>query len=342
VTHRYHRGEFLQPKEEVQAGVPAFLPALPAGATRDRLTFARWLVDPANPLTARVIVNRYWATLFERGIVKTVEDFGFQGDAPTHPELLDWLAVEFVKEGWSIKKLHRLMVTSATYRQASRVSPEKFAKDPQNMWLARSPRFRLEGELIRDVTLRISGLLTMKIGGPSVFPPQPANLTATTEGTYGELAWKVSTVPDRYRRSMYTFSKRTSPFAMLATFDVPSGEACVARREVSNTPLHALTLLNDVNFLEAAQALGKKVAERPGSTEEKLDWLFRSCVVRPAQPDETKLLLKFVESEGARLEKGELDAEKISGSDASNKKEVAVWTLIARTLFNLDEVVTRN
>ena len=241
------------------------LPPFPAGQPHNRLTFARWLVDPRNPLVGRVTMNRQWAAFFGRGIVRTAEDFGFTGDPPTHPELLDWLAVEFVSRGWSLKEMHRLIVTSATYRQSSRVTPELLARDPDNKLLARGPRLRLEAELVRDAALGASGLLSHKVGGPSVFPPQPAGVTA--EGAYGALGWKPSEGPDRYRRGLYTFSKRTAPFAMFTTFDAPSGEACVARREVSNTPLQALTLLNDAVFIECAQALGRLAAAREGSAE---------------------------------------------------------------------------
>ncbi|HZY86218.1 MAG TPA: PSD1 and planctomycete cytochrome C domain-containing protein, partial [Gemmataceae bacterium] len=243
-TFRHHRGEFLQPKERVEPGVLSALPPLPPGEPHNRLTFARWLVDPQNPLVGRVTMNRQWAAFFGRGLVRTAEDFGYTGDPPTHPELLDWLAVDFVGRGWSLKAMHRLIVTSATYRQSARVTPELLARDPENRLLARGPRFRLEAELLRDAALRASGLLSPRLGGPSVFPPQPPGVT--TEGAYGALAWKPSAGPDRYRRGLYTFSKRTAPFAAFTTFDAPSGEACVARREASNTPLQALTLLNDV------------------------------------------------------------------------------------------------
>ena len=240
------------------------LPPFPAGQPRNRLTFARWLVDPRNPLVGRVTMNRQWAAFFGRGIVRTAEDFGFTGDPPTHPELLDWLAVELVRQGWSLKAMHRLIVTSATYQQSSRVTPDLLARDADNRLLARGPRLRLEAELLRDAALEASGLLSHKVGGPSVFPPQPASVTA--EGAYGALGWKPSEGLDRYRRGLYTFSKRTAPFAMFTTFDAPSGEACVARREPSNTPLQALTLLNDAALIECAQALGRAcgVAGRVG------------------------------------------------------------------------------
>ncbi len=253
-TFLHHRGEFLQPKERVEPEVFGILPPLPRDVPRNRLGLARWLVSPDNPLVGRVTINRQWAAFFGWGIVRTTQDFGYQGEPPSHPELLDWLAVELVRRGWSMKQMHRLIVTSATYRQASRGTPQSWQIDPDNKLLGRGPRVRLEAEQIRDAVLRVSGLLSEKVGGPSVFPPQPPGVT--TEGAYGQLQWKVSDGPDRYRRGLYTFSKRTAPFAMFATFDAPSGEVCVARRDVSNTPLQALTLLNDPAFTEAAQALG--------------------------------------------------------------------------------------
>ncbi|MEQ2009535.1 MAG: PSD1 and planctomycete cytochrome C domain-containing protein, partial [Limisphaerales bacterium] len=287
-THRHHRGEFLSPKEAVAPAVLGVLNPLPSGAPTNRLGFAHWLVSPENPLTARVTVNRQWAAFFGRGLVRTTEDFGLQGDAPTHPELLDWLAVEFMKHGWSLKQLHKLIVTSATYQQSSSVGADvrRLASsqsaianrqspmtDPDNKLLSRFPRARLDAELIRDSVLRASGQLSPKIGGPSVYPPQPASVTS--EGVYGGKSWNESTGEDRYRRGLYTFAKRSAPYAMFNTFDGPSGEACVARRDVSNTPLQALTLLNDTVILEAAQALGRQLATQPGSTESRVETLFR-------------------------------------------------------------------
>ncbi|MCA9219498.1 MAG: PSD1 domain-containing protein, partial [Planctomycetales bacterium] len=225
-TFIHKRGEFLQPTDEVQPGVFSSLHALPPGVEANRLGLARWLVARDNPLTSRVVVNRAWAAFFGLGLVRTVEDFGFQGAAPSHPELLDYLAVELMEDGWSMKRLHKRIVMSATYRQASRVTPELLELDPENVWLARGPRVRLDGEMIRDAALRASGLLSPKLGGPSVFPPQPPGVT--TEGTYGKLNWNPSTGEDRYRRGLYTFSKRTAPFAMFTTFDGPTGEACLA------------------------------------------------------------------------------------------------------------------
>jgi hypothetical protein len=338
-TYVHHRGEFLQPKDEVQPMVPAFLPPLPAGAAENRLTFARWLVSRDNPLTARVAVNRHWSAFFGRGLVPTIDDFGYQGQPPSHPQLLDWLAVEFMQQGWSLKWLHKQIVMSATYRQSSHVADELVARDPENRLLARGPRVRLDAELIRDAALRTSGLLSGKIGGPSVFPPQPAGVT--TEGTYGRLDWKPSTGEDRYRRGLYTFSKRTAPFAMFNTFDAPTGEACVARRDVSNTPLQALTLLNDVVFIEAAQALGAEFAGRDGSVQQRIATMFRRVLTRPAQPAEIEMLTEFFHRQRKRFEAGELDAKAVAGEGPGAPAGRAAWSVLARILFNLDETITK-
>ena len=344
-TFVHHRGEFLQPKAPVSTGVPAFLPQLPTDTKLDRLSFAKWLVSRENPLTSRVTVNRHWSAFFGRGIVSTLQDFGVQGDLPSHPELLDWLALKFIDDGWSQKKLHRLIVLSATYRQSSAIKPSDVTQraqqlDPENKLLWHAPRVRLEAEVLRDSVLRTSGLLSSKLGGPSVYPPQPANIT--TEGTYGAMQWTASNGEDRYRRSLYTFSKRTAPFAMLTTFDAGSGEACLARRDVSNTPLQALTMLNDVMFTEAAQALGKSLAAQPDTLESKLNHLFVQILNRPAQPTELKALATFYEAQKQRLEANQLEAPKLIGAESAAAKEQALWTILARALFNLDENVTRS
>ncbi len=338
-TFVHQRGEYLRAQARVEPAVFSALPDMAADTPRNRLGFARWLVDPRNPLTARVTVNRQWAALFGRGIVRTTEDFGLTGDAPTHPELLDWLAVEFRKQGWSLKKLHRLLVTSATYRQRSGTSAALQSRDPQNLLLARGPRLRLEAELLRDQALAASGLLSRKLGGPSVFPPQPPGITS--EGTYGPLQWKVSEGEDRYRRGLYTFSKRTAPYAMFSVFDAPSGEACVARREVSNTPLQALTMLNDTVLIEAAQALGRLTVALPGSPEQKATTLFRRCLVRPPQPEELRLLMRFYESQRRRLDAKELDSTALAGPGEGDIRERAAWVVTARSVLNLDEMVVR-
>lgn len=337
-TYVHNRGEFLQPTENVTADVLSILPALPDGAPHTRLSFAQWLASPSNSLVGRVTMNRQWAAFFGRGLVRTLDDFGYQGELPTHPELLDWLAVEFVKQGWSFKAMRKLIVMSATYQQSSQVRPELLSRDPSNQMLARGPRVRLEAELIRDTVLQVAGLLSPKIGGPSVFPPQPANIT--TEGTYGRLNWKVSEGADRYRRGLYTFSKRTAPYAMFSTFDAPSGEACVIRREVSNTPLQALTLLNDAVFTEAAQAIGRMMANRPGTVGERLAYLFRRCLTRSPAEDELAMLEEFYQNQKLRFDSGALDAETIAG-EGENANERAAWTTLARALFNLDEAITK-
>ena len=338
-TFRHHRGEFLQPKERVQPGTLSSLPSLPADQPANRLTFARWLVSPANPLVGRVTVNRQWQAFFGRGLVRTLDDFGYQGEAPTNPQLLDWLAVEFVERGWSMKQLHRTIVTSASYRQSSRITPELLTKDLDNKLLARGPRFRLEAEQIRDSALTASGRLSRKLGGPSVFPPQPANVT--TEGTYGRFDWKVSDGEDRYRRGLYTFTKRTAPYAMSGTFDAPSGEACTARREVSNSPLQALTMLNDTVLTDCSQALARRVIDHPGKADEKAAFLFRLCLVRPPAPDELALLVKFYEARRATFATDPDRADAVAVPGTGSAADRAAWTCVARALLNLDEFVTK-
>jgi mono/diheme cytochrome c family protein len=343
-TYIHHRGEFLSLEEKVMPGTLSFLPPLPPGTAANRLSFARWLVSPQNPLVARVTVNRQWAALFGRGIVKTTEDFGYQGDPPTNQDLLDWMAVEFEKQGWSLKKLHRLIVTSATYMQSSATTPELAAKDPENRLLARGPRVRLEAELVRDSALSASGVLSEKIGGPSVFPPQPPGVSS--EGAYGVLDWKVSMGQDRYRRGLYTFSKRTAPYAMFQTFDAPSGEVCVARREISDTPLQALTLLNDQVFMETSQAAGKIISARTDTTADKADYLFRRFVTRPPKKTELDAIIGFYATQKKRCDSGELDAATVCGAGKNDPKddlaERAAWTATARALLNLDEFITKH
>ena len=339
-THRHHRGEFLQAKEEVSPGTPSFLPQLSTNLPANRLGLAKWLVSPENPLTARVVMNRQWEAFFGRGLVRTMEDFGFQGEMPSHPELLDWLATEFMKRGWSQKQMHKLIVMSATYQQVSIETPALIEKDPLNILIAHGPRFRVDAEVVRDLALVVSGLYTDKQGGPSVYPPQPAGVS--TEGTYGALDWKTSTGPDRYRRGLYTFAKRTAPYAMTATFDGPSGEACLARRDRSNTPLQALTLLNDSVFMECTQALGRMAVKASGGTDAKLNLLFRRCLTRPPSAKEQEKLTRFYETQLARLKEGKLKAEEILDSkDGEKLNETAAWASVARVLLNLDETITK-
>ena len=260
-THLLQRGDFLKPGKPVAPGVPAFLHPLPPGAPPTRLTFARWLVDRKSPTTARSLVNRVWQAYFGTGLVATSEDLGPQGEPPSHPELLDWLAVEFMDRGWSLKHLHRLIVTSAAYRQSSRPTPELLARDPYNRLLARGPRFRVDAEIVRDIALAASGLLDPKLGGPSVCPPAPAFLFQPP-ASYGPKVWNEATGPDRYRRALYTFRCRSVPYPMLQTFDAPNGDFSCVRRTRSNTPLQALTTLNEPIFLECARALALRTLDR--------------------------------------------------------------------------------
>ncbi|MEM0895812.1 MAG: PSD1 and planctomycete cytochrome C domain-containing protein [Verrucomicrobiota bacterium] len=332
-TYRHHRGEYLQPKERVLPAVPAIFEPLPDDQPANRLTFARWLVSDANPLAARVAVNRAWRAFFGRGIVHTAGDFGYQSELPSHRELLDYLANYFVDGGWSLKRLHRHIVTSRTYQQESTFGENE--SDPGNIYLARGPRFRLEGEIIRDAALQTSGLLTQKVGGPSVFPPQPASVTAAA---YGATKWNVSGGKDRYRRSLYTFSKRTAPFAAFLSFDGPTGESCLARRERSNTPLQALTLMNDEMFTEAASAMALSLTN--GDAESTAAELFQRILTRPATKQELAKIAAFFHAQKDRLERGELDAAEILGTESGND-HIAAWAMVARAIYNLDEAVTK-
>ncbi len=340
-TRLAHRGEFLSPRDAVQPDVPGVLPGLPSDAPRNRLTLARWLVDPQNPLVARVVMNRHWQYFFGRGLVRTTEDFGLRGEPPSHPELLDYLATEFVARGWSLKQMHRMIVRSATYRQSSHVKVPLRDRDPDNILLARGPRFRVEAEAVRDMALCASGLLSKAIGGPSVFPPQPAGVA---ELAYGSGGWPTSKGPDRFRRGLYTYLKRTSPYAAFTTFDGPSGENCTVRRERSNTPLQALTLLNDTVFVEAAQALARRAAQSPSaSVDDRARQMFRWCLTREPSPGELDDLRTFYQALRARADQNQLDAKAIAGNDADPAQlaELAAWTLVGRTILNLDEFVTK-
>ena len=339
VTHRRHRGEFTQPLEAVQPATPAFLPPLPANAQADRLALARWLVSPDNPLTARVVVNRHWQAFFGRGLVATLEDFGYQSEPPSHPELLDWLAVTFMHDlDWSAKKLHRLIVTSATYRQSSAVPAHLVARDPANVLLARGPCVRLDAEVIRDSMLAAAGMLSLKMYGPGVHPPQPAGVT---EVAWGNPKWPESTGDDRHRRSIYTFQKRTAPFAMTTTFDGPTGESCVVRRDVSNSPLQALTLLNDPMFVEVARSLGAAVMEAGPDDATRLADLGRRLLARPFDPDELSALAAFLAGQRERIAAGNLDAATLVGEPGADVAERAAWVLVARAAMNLDEAVVK-
>ena len=349
VTKRHIRGGYLSTAEEVQPGTPAALNPFPKDAPANRLGFARWIVDRDNPMTARVIVNRFWEQYFGKGIVETVEEFGKQGEPPSHPELLDWLAVQFMDgcgsgTPWSMKALHRLIVTSATYRQSSAVTPELRERDPFNRLLARGPRVRLEAEMIRDQALAVSGLLSRKIGGPSVMPPQPDGLW---QMVYSGDQWKTSPGEDKYRRGLYTFWRRSMPHPMMTTFDAPSREFCVLRRNRSDTPLQALNTLNDPVFIEAAQALARKIAAAPGDGKSRATFAFRTTLARMPKPAEIERLTKLFDSELARYLNDPAAAEKMATSElgkpagSANLAELAAWTVVANVLLNLDETITK-
>ena len=381
------KGDFTRKGEPVTPGVPAILPPLIGAAGRgegepapeapspddareaqasrlpNRLDLARWIVDPRNPLTARVLVNRVWQQYFGRGLVETENDFGTQGSPPTHPALLDWLAKEFSQptaedalrhppdatRPWSLKRLHRLIVTSATYRQSSHVRPDLAGFDPNNRLLARQSRLRLDAEIVRDVGLSASGLLNDRLGGPSVFPPQPDGVMKL-----GQLKrdWTASVGPERYRRGMYTHFWRATPHPALAVFDAPDAFSSCSRRLRSNTPLQALTLLNDEAFVEFAQALARRVL-REATHDGRIDLAFRLCLSRHPAPDEKRCLLALLNQEGDALGKPPpaVSAAAAAGAGAASSspkareeidpKQLAAWTTVSRVLLNLDETITR-
>jgi mono/diheme cytochrome c family protein len=344
------RGEYDRRDKQVTRATPLFLPPLPADAPRNRLGFARWLVDPKQPLTARVTVNRFWQQVFGTGIVKTTEDFGTQGELPSHPELLDWLALQFIDDGWDVKKFMKRLVMSQTYRQSSRVTPDRLAKDPANRLLSRGPRFRLDAEELRDQALFVSGLLVEKVGGPSVKPPQPAGLweavgyvTSNTRNFVADTgAAKV------HRRSLYTFWKRTAPPPQMTAFDAPSRESCTVRRERTNTPLQALEMMNETQFVEASRALAERGMKEGGAkVEERLAYVFRLATARKPDAKELAELLAAYRDHLAVYTKDAAAAKKLinvgeTKPDAKlNASELAALTMVANLILNLDEVINK-
>ncbi len=349
-THILTRGDFLKPTKAVGPGVPAFLHPLPKDAPATRLTFARWLVDRNSPTTARAFVNRMWQAYFAIGLVATSEDLGRQSETPSNPGLLDWLAVEFMDANWSMKAMHRLVVTSATYRQSSRVTPELYERDPYNRLLARGPRFRVDAEIVRDIALAASGLLNPKIGGPSVFAPAPEFLFVPP-ASYGPKIWKEEAGTDRYRRALYTFRYRSVPYPMLQIFDSPNGDISCVRRARANTPLQALTTLNETLFVESARALALKTLREGGATDaQRLTYAFRRCLARKPSAPESGELLTLLNKQKQRLTDGWLSALDLTGLDAghvstlppgSTPVQLAAWTVVSRVLLNLDETITK-
>jgi len=343
-THMHLRGSFLTKGDKVPPGVPGSLHSWPENAAYNRLSLARWLCDTNNPLTARVVVNRFWEQMFGIGLVETSEDFGTQGEPPSNQKLLDYLATEFMRQKWSMKSIHKTMVMSATYRQDSKVYPILLEKDPYNRLLARGPRTRLDAETIRDQALAVSGLLSRKIGGPSVMPRQPDGIWQIV---YSDEKWVTSKDQDQYRRGLYTFWRRTSPYPSMVTFDAPSREFCVIRRNRSNTPLQALVLLNDPVYWEAASSLAMQVLTcGKSSVEERIRHAFQVCLAREPKLQEIGRLKLLIDQEKARFNGNSEQAGKIAGQAAASFQgdagELAAWTMAANVMLNLDEMVTKN
>ena len=363
-TRILKRGDFLKPDKPVSPGVPAFLHPLASGAeSRDlnRLTLAKWLVDRRSPTTARVIVNRIWQAYFGTGLVITSEDIGTQSDSPSHPELLDWLAVELMEpsvrlpgeitlQPWSLKHIHRLIVGSSLYRQSSRVTPEIFERDPFNRLLARAPRIRVEGEVVRDIALSASGLLNTKLGGPSVFTPAPAFLFVPPS-SYGPFTWTDATGGDRYRRGLYTFRRRSTPYPMLTNFDAPNADFSCVRRPRSNTPLQALTTLNETLFMEAARSLALLTLKEGGTDEStRMAFAFQRCVSRWPSQNERDVLLGLLDKQKTRFRANDAKPWELAANEPENPPELpsgstpvdaAAWTVVSRVLLNLDETLTK-
>ncbi|MGP0062421.1 MAG: DUF1553 domain-containing protein, partial [Isosphaeraceae bacterium] len=348
-TYVLKRGQYDQPDKnrKVEPGTPSSLPRPTPDPHPNRLGLARWLVSPENPLTARVEVNRIWQHHFGQGLVKTAENFGVQGDPPTHPELLDWLATELVRTGWDIKVMHRLIVRSATYRQSSRVSQALLAHDPDNRLLARGPRFRFSAEVVRDNALRIAGLLTERLGGPSIKPYQPAGLWEELAGGAGEGPYIQDKGSDLYRRSLYVYRKRTVPHPMLATFDAPSRETCQVKRPRTNTPLQALELLNDVAYVEAARALAQLMIAEGGSVDDRITFAFRRATARKPSPAELTVLRAGLERYRAAYGSNKESALQLiwHGDSPLDPKvdpvELAAYLATASVILNLDETITQ-
>jgi hypothetical protein len=345
-TFIQYRGNFLDRGPQVNEGVPRAFPPLPKDLPPNRLSLAKWLVDENNPLTARVLANRLWEKTFGTGLVATCEDFGTQGDLPSHPELLDYLATELVASHWDLKHMIRLMVTSAAYRQSSRVTAELLERDPDNRLLARGPRFRLDAEAVRDQCLAASGLLSAKMYGPAVRPLQPSFGLSAAFG--GGMDWQTSAGEDRFRRAIYTSWRRTNPYPSMVTFDAASREVCVLRRSRTNTPLQALVTLNDPVYVEAAQGLARRIAREGGpSPADKVRYGFRLCLARPPSDAETARLVQLFEKSRQRFTKQPEAARKLAtepigplpaGGDAV---QLAAWTAVGNVLLNLDELLMR-
>jgi hypothetical protein len=343
VTKLQYRGNYLDQGDEVTPGTPGCFPQLGEGEAVNRLALAKWLINENNPLTARVFVNRFWEQVFGVGLVATSEDFGSQGDMPSHPELLDWLATEFIRLKWDQKAFLKLLVTSATYRQSSKVTPELLARDPDNRLLARGPRVRLSAEMVRDQALAVSGLLSAKMYGAPVKPPQP---TLGLNAAFGSAVdWQASTGDDKFRRALYTTWRRSNPYPSMATFDAPNREVCTLRRDRTNTPLQALVTLNDPVYLEAAQSLARRIVASSGTNPaERVDFAFRQCLSRPPQDFEVARVVKLYEQSLVDFFSDDAAAKKMAtepigaAPDGASVSELAAWTVVSNVLLNLDEM----
>jgi hypothetical protein len=350
-TFIHQRGNFLDKGKVVTAGLPAFLKPTAKDETTNRLALAKWIIDPQNPLPARVTVNRLWERFFGVGLVKTSDDFGFQGEEPSHPELLDYLATEFIRGGWDMKSMQKAIVMSATYRQSATTTDAVLQKDLYNRFLARGPRFRLEPEVIRDQALAVSGLLNPEIGGPSVYPVQPPNLWKEIGFLRPEIGmdeWPLSEGPDLYRRGVYTFWRRVCTYPLFATFDAPSREVCTARRPRTNTPLQALAGLNEPTLMEAARVLAQRVLQNGGSTPAKqVEYAFELCTARPPTRFEKSRLLKYLEQQNAAFKQDTDAAQELIATGSAERPsdidpvKLAAWTMAANVLLNLDETLTK-
>ena len=350
-TFVHVRGDYLNHGEQVAAAVPDFLPSLPEGAKANRLAFARWLVSPEHPLTARVTVNRIWRHYFGTGLVRTVDDFGVQGEHPSHPKLLDWLAVEFIESGWNTKHIHRLIVSSATYRQTSRATPEDYAADAANRRLARGPRVRLPAEQIRDNALAIGGLLERRLGGPSVYPLQPEGLFEEKGLLQYHPKWETSAAPDRYRRGLYVYWKRMNLYPSLAAFGAPTRERCRVDRAKTNTPLQALVLLNDPVYQEAAAAFADQILVHGDDAAKRITYAYQRALSRAPNEDELRRATEFITELSEHFQnntRAALDVtedypprERAFPSDGKGRVLRAPWVVFASTLLNLDETITK-
>jgi hypothetical protein len=345
-TFLMHKGNFLETGEEVTPALPAVFPGLPEGVETNRLSLGYWLMSEDNPLTARVAVNRYWAQLFGAGMVETEEDFGTQGELPTNPKLLDWLATEYMELEWDTKAMLKTLLMSQTYKQSSRVELAMLKLDPNNRYYARGPRFRLEAEMVRDQALALSGLLSRKMYGPSVFPPQPDGLWQAAFN--GERTWATSQGDDRYRRGLYVFWRRTVPYPSMATFDAPSREICTIRRIRTNTPLQAFVTLNDPVYVEAAQSLARRLVKEGGATPaDRARFGLQLCLARPAQDTQVEQLVKLYEQELTDYQGDTAAATKLATEplgqlpEGMDPAELAAWTVVSNVLLNLDGVLTK-